>query len=302
MIEAVNENFVLSVESTTVLFTGTFPTNRKEVKFTMNKEVVDSNEATGFSFTATIKNGASVLTTYGVEGTPENGFVKGVQIFTLADGGRLTLTIPYGVTIEVVETPVDNFVTTVDGLKTNSYTGEVKADTQVSFVNTKVADLTITKEVTGLFGDRTKAFTFTITGAFTETSYGFTRYTSTDGTNWMESESGTYNVIDGNVRFTLKHNERIVIKDLPLNVKLTVSETNNSEYTTTWKMSGASDLTSSIYQVILTADVELTVENNLPALAPTNVRTVIVPFAVMLGFGIAIAMIFWVGKRRREHV
>ena len=92
-------------------------------------------------------------------------------------------------------------------------------------------DLTITKNVTGLMGDHSKDFSFTVQ---------VEQYiTDADGnfTEWKEvtnSDSITYEGTVTNGAFTLKHNESIKLKGLSGKYRITLTEDlEDAEYETT---------------------------------------------------------------------
>lgn len=140
--------------------------------------------------------------------------------------------------------------------------------------------LTITKTVTGTFGDLTKDFTFTMRSIEGDTGSAYTyekRATNGAVTN------GTLHV---NSTFTLRHGESIEIV-LPKDKNVTISEANEN-YTTTWKLNDEKATTGSGTTVTLTADATLAVTNHLNAIGPTNVSLATRPFLWMLLFGLAL--------------
>lgn len=111
--------------------------------------------------TMTIIDGYIDLSSYG---SIDNG--DGSYTFKLKDGEHFTLEdIPYGYTYEIVEKDYssDLYTTTVDGANTRIVSGTVTSDKTHEYVNDKdYADLTITKNVTGNMGDKSKEFEFNI--------------------------------------------------------------------------------------------------------------------------------------------
>ena len=109
----------------------------------MTIEKVVKGKGGTFTFTATVKNGGLVLSGYGTAGAPVNGFVAGVQTFTLApsDNGSATrvLTIPLGAVITVAEDASEGYTTSVGGSHMQSYTsGAITGNTTITFTNTEV--------------------------------------------------------------------------------------------------------------------------------------------------------------------
>lgn len=143
------------------------------------------------------------------------------------------------------------------------------------------ADLTVLKTVTGEMGDLTREFTFTITGLPEGQLYSYKKYTTTDGVTWTEVTDGGGTLTSSANSFTLKHHQKIEIEDLPLNTEMTITETDNGYYTTTWDI-GSSESTGNSNTIKLTEDSELSVTNYLPAVAPTGYYTNIVPYLLLL--------------------
>ena len=279
----------------TVLKSGTltFTNTRKEVKVTVEKTV--QGDGREFSFTATVKNGANVLTQYG-----KNGFVAGVQNFTLSpadnDTASRELTVPYGAVITLEETPANGYTTMVGNAETASYTSEaLTKNTTVQFLNIQGAKLTIHKTVTGEMGDRTRQFSFT--ARIQDAAEGDTVDVFVGG---VKDPDKTLTVsADSTVNFELAHDESIVL-GLPLGKAIQISEI-NGDYTTTWTFNGGTAAAGSGTSITLTEDATLEVENNLPAVAPTGVSLRILPFLILLGVGALLMPMAFRRKRRKEE-
>ncbi len=158
------------------------------------------------------------------------------------------------------------------------------------------ADLTVTKSVTGQMGDITREFTFKISGLPEGKSYQYTKYTTTDGTTWTEAEDGGGTLTSSANEFTLKHHERIVIEDLPVNTLMTIEETNKGYYTATWRLGSAEPAEAASTPINLTEDSELSVTNDLPAVAPTGYHADMTPFLLLLLAGM---LLLRVGRKQR---
>lgn len=118
----------------------------------------------------------------------------------------------------------------------------------VEVTDNKVDELSITKEVTGAYGDTTKDFKFTVKitdekGSLVTEPKQYT-YQKYKGTN-PEGSQGTATITDGTLKFgnqdhfTLKHGEKIVISGLQVGWKAEITEkfegdTNNDGYTVSW--------------------------------------------------------------------
>ena len=278
----------------------TFTNTRKEVQVTVRKTV--QGDGGSFTFTATVKNNATVLTGYGTDTVPVNGFVAGVQSFTLSPAkdasAEKTLTIPYGAVITLEETPVEGYTTTVDGNETATYTSAaITAPATVEFVNRKSARVTITKQVEGGFGDRraSNAFTFTLVSVYGESDgeYQLTQ----DGVTRILSAGGTTNT------FALAHGQSVEI-ELPLGKDIVITET-NGHYSTAWTSSDANitltDADTATVTINLSGDGAITVINTLEPPSPTGLNLRFAPYLALLAMGLALALAVQARRRREEN-
>ena len=164
-------------------------------------------------------------------------------------------------------------------------------------------DLTIRKVVAGDFALPEDSFTFTVSGLDNGGSYDFTRYTSTNGTNWNQANgqgaTGTLTAdSSGNATFTLRHHEGIVIS-IPGGTSVTVSESNYGYYTPSYVLgSNSSVRNNQTGTITMDNDVVVTFTNTLNAASPTGVSFRVAPFALMMVFGL---LLFLAGKRRRNE-
>ena len=155
------------------------------------------------------------------------------------------------------------------------------------------ADLTIEKIVSGDLGDRTQPFTFTLAAVDGEengTEYAWVK-TAADQTE-------TSGFIHSGETFTLADGESIVIT-LPKNKNIELRE-ENQYYTASWK-EGSNPIASSsasghsTVTVSLNTNTTITVENNLKPVAPTDYRTNMVPYLMMLLAG---SFLLFIGRKR----
>lgn len=113
----------------------------------------------------------------------------------------------------------------------------------VKFTNTvePFADVYVVKEVTGVKGDITKPFDFTIT-ITDEGSHEYVIEELNNGT-WS-AVTGTEGTIVGGTALTvsLKHNQRVHIKNVMVKTQYSASESGNSNYTTTYKLAGIANI------------------------------------------------------------
>ena len=107
------------------------------------------------------------------------------------------------------------------------------------------ADVTISKMVEGIFGDRTKLFSFTVYFAATGggplpagTTFAYESDVITDSgavaqpNGALELETGGWDI------FSLKHGQTITIKDIPADIKIQIKEAADSNYTAKIKDGG----------------------------------------------------------------
>lgn len=198
----------------------TFVANWEEIPASELGSLTVSKTVTGnggeqqkdFHFTVTL-NDKSIDGSYG-----DMTFEDGKAEFTLKHGqSKSASDLPVGTGYTVVEAEANRngyvTVATGDGKGTIQENGSV-----VDFTNTrdiKPGKLTVTKTVTGLKGDKTKAFTFVVKLS-------------------DESVNGVYGemtFVNGRAEFTLKHGERKTAEGLPAGVAYTVKEGDNEGYT-----------------------------------------------------------------------
>ncbi len=283
--------------SATVTITNEYtPSNRT---LTLTKVVDKGNANKEFTFTVSAKKGdADVALT-----VPDGGsatVANGVVTAELHSQESATITVPYGATVSIAETGRDGYTTkyTVgDGVATASADGkctvsDMTADTTVTATNTiKPVELTIRKEITGAQADLTKGYTFTVA------KDGGGSYT-TGELHDRKGESGTGDSVTlGGASAT----------GLELNWgdKVTVTETDNTGYTTTYQVTvGSGDATSgngkATSQIALDADSTTVVFTNQKVSTPvTAVLTGGTPAALGLVAiaGLAIAGGFALARR-----
>ena len=121
-------------------------------------------------------------------------------------------------------------------------------------------ELTITKNVTGSLGDKTKEFTFTLTveGA-----------NVTDGYAWTKNGVQQNTPLHNNSTFTLKHGDVVKIM-LPVNKDITITE-NNLNYSTSMKLDDADATEGNTKTFQISKNATLAVTNDRDAVVPTGV-------------------------------
>ena len=193
-----------------------------------------------FELTLTNDAGVNVDSTYAVTGVDisELSVSDGKASFTLADEQAITIHgIPLGTRYTVTEAEPGSelegylqagYVTEVNGGSGATFTGSglTESGATVTFTNTRdVGELTIEKTVKGAIGETDKAFAFELTltpsgnGVPVDGTYNATRYTGETG------QAETISVENGVADFTLTHDQRLVIHEIPAGAGYIVRET-----------------------------------------------------------------------------
>lgn len=87
----------------------------------------------------------------------------------------------------------------------------------------KTQDITITKHVTGLFGDKDREFNFSVS----------LNPTATDVTATKNLRDGSTQAVANLSSFTLRHNDSITLNGVPVGTVITIMESDASDYTVT---------------------------------------------------------------------
>ncbi|MBQ7521182.1 MAG: InlB B-repeat-containing protein [Clostridia bacterium] len=304
-----------TIASVTDAATVTFANTRKSNAVTVQKIVTDPNDTTAFQFTATLSYG-SAIRNYTVDADPLNPLItdsNGQVTFTLSHGEERVLTIPQSARLVVEETVPEGYTPSTesanyplddDGADNRFTLNSIKTDGTVTFINSKGADLTIDKRVSGDMGDTSaqNAFTFTVDvdGITATDSYSWTKY-DVSGT---PAAIATGSLTSGGNTFSLAHDQRIVIEKLPTNATITVTEA-HGDYTPSWDVSdpnlkNRAGVTNG-YSFTLNGDAALAVNNRLDAIAPTGVDFRIVPYLLMLSAGLFLLPVTAWGKKRKNE-
>ena len=98
----------------------------------------------------------------------------------------------------------------------------------------------------------------------------------------------------------MKHGESVVIKQLPQNVTIVITE-NNEEYGSSWQFENEPSVNNNIATITLTSDSTLVFINNKPAVAPTNLDFSYTSFVLMALFGVILWFVVFLGLKNRKE-
>jgi len=247
------------------------PTN----KVTVSKTVVGGSSGQSFAFTITVKDEDGAALADETELNCIGGIIPGsgatapvMTTLTLDANGQAAFHLTDGQTLEIIGIPAEGKIQvvetaaigyeaahTVDGVASAAVdqknTGSIdmeNVDKNIAFYNTRVYDLTVSKTVEGEFGDKTKAFSFSISvkdangnnitkefacagGVLTGTAY----------TDVNAPEIETLSISSGAGIITLKHGQFITVKNLDPAYKIQITEVDpGSTYTTKYIKGGTS--------------------------------------------------------------
>lgn len=288
-------------------------------KATKKDGAEDHNNNTDFNFTLTL--GEKSLGATWTKGSESGTINKTTHEFTLKGGESITFS---GIrlddtNVKVEEIINDNHYTTTNTVdSTASPEGKVANVTPKSDGNTvvftnayttpKLPSMTIQKVVTGAFGERTKAFNFSVTLNHTNPALlndvEFTGVTSTDS-----KES-----------FTLKHGQHVTLGNIPINTTITITETDANDYKTSAtghknsiKNSGERTFTYKVVDeggkaVLKSVGTNsegfdgsaITVENNFDGNPDTGVLLDTLPYLILLAVAVAGGVLVVVRKRKHR--
>ena len=229
----------------------------------------------------------------------------GVYRYTIQENAT---TVP-GVTADNKTYNIDIQVTTDDNGTLSI--GDVafssgSAQKATGFVNTfGSTGLTLKKTVTGNQGDRNKYFTFTVALAnapkgsvYSVTLPTTEAYSPADRTSITVGENGT-----ATETFHLKHNQSLVINGLTSGVQYTITETDWTGYTTTYKVNGGDAQNGAATGQQTMGNTSQTVEfiNYKQGTVPTGILLDVAPYAALAAFaGVALGLLA-AGKKRRAR-
>lgn len=149
--------------------------------------------------------------------------------------------------------------------------------------------LTVTKTVTGNFGDKSKAFEFSM---------------KVDGGNSVELTAKGTALTKGksDYTFSLKHGEFIEIKGIPVGKQIVLAETNADKYGVKF---GENDMITSGPRAVtiasLTADTEIKVENYRYTQPDTGVFVDSLPYILIIACVAGVAALFLIRRRKKRE-
>ena len=268
-------------------------TGSLKVSKTVEGNGADRNKA--FKFNVELKNGGNpvsgVYSLDGAAGSKTGTIVfdeKGKASFELSDGESIVITgLPVGVDYTVTENTYKDYKPSDNG----KYNEKIEAGKtgEISVVNTydEKYDISVSKTVKGNHGDKSKNFEFML------------KLTGNDGLvvpGSVDVEKNgnfeTMKVIDGEVKFTLSHGEKIIFKKLPAGVRYEVTETVTDGYKMTCDNNSGVLRTNADIGFVNTKNV------GIPTAAMTNTG-IITAIAVCCG-GVAIATIVRAVKKKKK--
>lgn len=268
-------------------------TGSLKVSKTVEGNGADRNKA--FKFKVELKNGGNPVSgVYPLDGTAgsKTGTIvfdeNGMASFELPDGESIVITgLPVGADYTVTENAYKNYKPSDNG----KYNGKIETGKtgEISVVNTydEKYDISVSKTVKGNQGDKSKNFEFVL------------KLTGSDGLvvpGSVDIEKNgnfeTMKVVDGEVKFTLSHGEKIIFKKLPAGVKYEVTETVTDGYKMTCDNNSGVLRTNANIGFVNTKNV------GIPTAAMTNTG-IITAIAVCCG-GVIIAAIVKAVKKKKK--
>ena len=266
-------------------------TGSLKVSKTVEGNGADRNKA--FKFKVELKNGGNPVSgVYPLDGTAgsKTGTIvfdeNGMASFELPDGESIVITgLPVGADYTVTENAYKNYKPSDNG----KYNGKIETGKtgEISVVNTydEKYDISVSKTVKGNQGDKSKNFEFVL------------KLTGSDGLvvpGSVDVEKNgnfeTMKVVDGEVKFTLSHGEKIIFKKLPAGAKYEVTETVTDGYKMTCDNNSGVLRTNANIGFVNTKNV------GIPTAAMTNTG-IITAIAVCCGGVVIVAIVRAVKKK-----
>lgn len=148
--------------------------------------------------------------------------------------------------------------------------------------------LTITKTVTGNFGDKSKAFQFSM-----QVDGGNSFELIVNGTALAKGSQSDYT-------FSLKDGENIVIEGMPVGKRIVLAETNAEQYTVSFNDTVETNR-NYVNEKGLTADTEIAVENSRYTQPDTGVFVDSLPYILIIACVAGVAALFLIRRRKKRE-
>lgn len=148
--------------------------------------------------------------------------------------------------------------------------------------------LTVTKTVTGNFGDKSKAFQFSM-----QVDGGNSFKLTANGTALANGSQSDY-------IFSLKHGENIVIEGMPVGKKIVLAETNAEQYTVSFNDTVETNR-NYVNEKGLTADTEIAVVNYRYTQPDTGVFVDSLPYILIIACVAGAAALFLIRRRKKRE-
>ena len=167
----------------------------------------------------------------------------------------------------------------------------------IAFTNKlKTTDVTVTKNVTGNMGDRSKDFTFTAYLQYADGNGTAMKFPApATGENYTVSEDGY------TATFTLKHGESIKIDNIPLGATMVIKEAAYEDYATSANPAGSvTDTGYEVKFVEVTESNEVEFTNDKEVTIDTGIALDSLPYILILA-GVAVVAVALVLHKRRKY-
>ena len=169
---------------------------------------------------------------------------------------------------------------------------EKNKTTLVKFTNTLPKyDVTIKKKVTGNMYNTNDEFEFEATVTFNGHSYKIS-----DGDGYSVDPD------TNKITFTLKGNESVVLKGVPKYAKVTVTETDRKDYTTSYQAGNAEKTDGETAEITVWGESSVTFINDKTVTIDTGVNLDVLPYLLMLAVaGGAVALLLVLKRRKTQE-
>jgi len=292
----------------------------EKTNLTVKKEKTDdSPDSAAGTFTFRMKLTEGTTTYPGIETALTNAGLTKVEgttdeyEFTLSVGGEINLEgiIPLGWGYVITETDLPrnwSFDSSTSNASVNDFDGEEAVVFKNKYTPPAEHDLTVSKTVAGVMGNKAADWTFTLTLKDASGNPVTDLAAPSGAANWSDS-----NKANGEYTFTLQHGESLTISGLPDGGQYTVAEKDvtggktTDGYTVTIIVSGEDDdgtvtaASGAVTDTALTGAATLAFTNTLNAVVPTGISNKLAPVLAGLGVAALLLAALLPGRRRRRH-